>query len=288
MHSVGAVMVLFRPDEPLLRKALTALLPQVERLVVADNTPGADHSALLPASDKITYLPLNENLGIAAAQNRGVEVLRSLDHPPRYVMFSDQDSVASAGLVEALADGYERLAAEKPVMAVGPMPVNRKTGRPYEACASSQEGLLSSPVAHYELEQIMSSFSLMPLSRFAAVGEFNEHLFIDGVESEWFWRGRARFGPVAILAYLTVEHEFGTYRRVMGRDASISSPFRLYFQLRNYLWLRRLPYVPAAWRRRNLVGTITKSAYYPVFLAPRLKYLRSVWRGLRDGLTQRL
>lgn len=282
MGSVGGIMVLFYPDEELLKSALDALLPQVDRLVIVDNTPGAEHSSLLPSTDKIHYIPLGENLGIATAQNRGISFFKSC--PPDYILFSDQDTVASPGLVEGLKHGYELLSERQPVIAVGPLAINRATGQPYHQYKELLKSQVSLPVPHIFRSYIMSSFSLIPFQSFEKVGLFKEKLFIDGVECEWYWRGREKFGQPAMLTALTVVQEFGKYKRVLGRNCSISSPFRLFYQIRNALWLRKLPYAPSGWRKQSIKGLIGKIGFYSIAIAPRGKYILQIIKGLSEGL----
>ncbi len=83
-------MVLYNHQPDSLKKGIGSLLAQFDMLVLADNTPGRNDSNAF-ADDRIIYIPLGANKGIACAQNIGVKTL--IDNDVDYVFFSDQDSL---------------------------------------------------------------------------------------------------------------------------------------------------------------------------------------------------
>lgn len=75
------------------------------------------------------------------------------------------------------------------------------------------------------------------------------------------------------------EIDFFFYKKV-----AIASPFRVYYQFRNYLWLCRRDYVPRYWKRKNGMKYFVKLFYFPICVAPRTMYLRRIVRGVISGL----
>ena len=66
---VFCIVVTYRPRVEVLRATLDSVRSQATQVIVVDNT---EAGASPPDVGGARYLPLGDNLGIAAAQNRGV------------------------------------------------------------------------------------------------------------------------------------------------------------------------------------------------------------------------
>ena len=87
-----------------------------------------------------------------------------------------------------------------------------------------------------------------------------------------------------LVPNIRIEHELGVSSTFMGRNISLSSPFRMYYQTRNLLWMCRQPYTPTYWKRMNLKKLLIKFVYYPLFTHQRWAYLKRMVQGVIDGL----
>lgn len=281
-------MVLFKPDWEVTVKAINALAPQVDELCVVDNTPAADNSSHFRGFPNIHYIPLGENRGIAAAQNVGIQHFIDLAYD--FVVFSDQDSTCPENLIDGLLNDFHLLKGNNyPIGLIGPAPINRKTGIPYENKKKYIDTFNLNNHTFIESESIISSFSLVPTINFIKTGLFFEELFIDFVENEWCFRLKNKLGLSAFISKrLKIEHELGYSKKFLGRNISISSPFRLYFQIRNFFWLKKLPYTTKAWKKQTSSKLILKLLYYPIIPRERVRYIQSIWHALRDGRNSKL
>ena len=125
----GAIIILYNPDLPAVEQALLKLLPQVDEVCLVDNsdTSLAQH---FYGREKIAYIPLMHNTGIAFAQNEGIRHYQAKGFSD--VLFCDQDSIGTEHLVEQLMSVRQALQQQgHRVAAIGPKPINRKTGRSY-------------------------------------------------------------------------------------------------------------------------------------------------------------
>lgn len=285
---IGAIIVLFKPDLNVTLPALKALAPQVNEICVVDNTPGSSILELLSNIPNLQYIPLGENRGIAAAQNIGIEYF--INSKYKFIIFSDQDSIAPKDIVHNLLADYNLLKKNNyPIGLIGPIPINKQTGKPY----TNQKNIISQVYLNnrlfIEAQSIISSFSLVPIEYFIEVGKFYPELFIDFVEIEWCFRLKNKLGLSAyISSRLKIQHELGLSKKNLGMSISISSPFRLYYQIRNFLWLTKLPYIPKSWQRRIRKKFLLKFLYYPLIPSNRMEYIKSIWRGVRDGINKKL
>lgn len=290
--TIGAVMVLYAPDLDVTDKAIEAILPQVDLLCIVDNTPGADLSARF-TDNRIHYIAMSGNSGIAAAQNRGTRWL--LDRGVDFLVYTDQDSETRPDTIARLMHGYTILTdGGVKVGLAGTLPVNRDTGEPYRLSArriDSPDDLRRIPGAEgiSEYYSAISSISLIPRRAMLDNGGFDESLFIDGVDHEWCWRAwHTHAYRTFIVRDAVIDHCLGQGdRHLAARQVHIASADRVYYQFRNYLWLKRLEYTPAYWIKKNGLKYAVKFFYFPIMVSPRGKYLKNILRGIRDGLRRR-
>ena len=276
----GALMVLYNPDVEAVEKAIVGLLPQVDLLCLVDNS-STSHEQHYGGRDNLHYIPLMENRGIAEAQNTGIRYLQEAGMD--FVLFSDQDSLCDNGLVSALLKAYLTLEHDgHQIATVGPVPVNKKTGKPDITKQYIINDFEISGQRFLQMHSIKSSFSLTRLSTFDTVGCFEKELFIDGVDSEWCWRAMKQFGLCSfIVSDLKFQHFNGEDTKMPIKK---STPFRTYYQFRNYLVLRKRDYTPSSWKKKNATKFVIKSIAYPLFVSPRLKFLKSIIKGVKDGM----
>src|SRR5690606_2676943 len=173
---------------------------------IVDNG-SADVGAATRAFPDIDTLLLGSNLGIAEAQNRGVEAARDLG--AEFVVFFDQDSLPPPNFIARLKTAYRALGDGSSVAAVGPMPFDKRLGR----CAYA--GLPSSGTVL--VDHLIASGCLVSLAAFDRVGPLRTELFIDYVDTEWCLRAASLGLKCYCVPDVLLEHEFGTPVRVLGR-----------------------------------------------------------------------
>lgn len=287
---IGAIVVLFNPDFNVTNKALESLILQVDKVCIVDNSL-SDNSNYINNLDNIEYIPLRKNIGIAAAQNIGIDYFTKKNYD--YVVFSDQDSIAPDNLISELFKAFKDLQSKGfKIAAVGPLPINRETSQPYitkpniKRIYNAEIWGLNYDV--YEMHSIISSLSLIKIDTFSKIGLFEEDLFIDGVDDEWCWRAtHLEQLNSFIVPKLIFSHYQGTDNNIRLIKKK-STPFRTYYQFRNFIILFKRPYTPKYWKRLNLIKFIIKSFYYPCFISPRLSYLKAILRGCKDGLLTKI
>ena len=98
LTQVIAVIVVFQPNLDVLRQLILASSQQVDRLVVVNNSPKISLETCLPdLGEHIHLITLQENMGIAYAQNIGIEWV--ISQKAEYVLLLDQDSMPTSGMV---------------------------------------------------------------------------------------------------------------------------------------------------------------------------------------------
>ena len=140
-----------------------------------------------------------------------------------------------------------------------------------------------------EYYSVISSISMISRKALMDIGGFDESLFIDGVDHEWCWRAWHNCGFRSyVVDNAFLYHRLGEGdKKLLGRDISIPAYKRLFYQYRNYIWLCKRDYVPRYWKRKHFIKYFIKLFYYPLFISPRLNYLKNIFIGLKEGLIEK-
>lgn len=277
------VLVLYNPDLSILSKAIDAILPQIDVLWISDNSPyPIELSVVCSCVDKVIYQKMEGNVGIAAAQNAGLRY--AIYHHFDFVYLLDQDSISPNDIIQKLGNAYCKLVRSGyNVGAVGPRAFNRGEGKEYRGRIKRgvriDDGIT-------EVSELISSASFIPVRKFQNTGLMDASLFIDGVDHEWCWRSAHKTGSrFFIVEDAKLSHQLGEGDRYfLWIKVAIPTPFRTYYQFRNYFLLFRRTYVPLYWKISNGVKYLVKLFYYPLFLSPHRKYLHNVLKGICDGI----
>lgn len=285
-HRLGVVVVYFEPDTDIARRQLAALAGQDLSLVVVDNS-AKPHGAVLQGQtdyfSRIDYLFLNGNKGIAEAQNIGIERLQGLAD---YVVLLDQDSIPEKEMLSSLLSELLQLAnSGYRIAAIGPTPINRATGQPYRARLRQDKNIFPGSNTA-QVGQLIASGMLFSMQTYSEIGGMENGLFIDGVDHEWCWRARSVFHyEIAMSRTAKLSHMLGEGdRKLLLFSLKISTPFRLYYQIRNYILLSTRPYVPFKWKISNFFKYFVKFFYYTTIPSQRRLYAKNFVRGARDGI----
>ena len=277
MHSnateqIGAIVVTYLPKEALLKRVLQNLGGQVKKIYLIDNTPQEalqnfgwlDQSWLAQFGLAIDYAAQGENLGIASAQNIGIE--KALADQMTDLLFFDQDSMPPPNLCQHLMYAREQLERDGVrVGAIGPLILDEKSNEPSPIIQSGkfwvygyqpQMGLVDPIPAEY----IISSGSLIAATTIKKVGPMLGKLFIDWVDVEWGQRAQKRGYQNFVLPTVVMRHSIGDDFVRMGKKV-----INLHSDLRNFYIVRNAAYLVLHYRFQ-LAWQITVLLKLPIYI----------------------
>ena len=301
---ITSITVAFNADPTLLAKQLVALQDQVDNIVIVDNgsVPSIksglnqpEIAATLAGAPRIDVVELQENGGIAAGFNVGIETARK--QGAELVLLMDHDSVPAADMVSKLYVGYLQAISAgvvSNIAAIGPRIVDTRDAQEFPfirlgwfrnlhiRCGGNQENLVA-------CDLLISSGTLVSINAFDQIGKFDETLFIDNVDLEWCCRARARGFLLYGVCDAQLNHRLGDRRRVVLSQLVlvVHSPLRMYYQTRNRMLLYRRDYIPLKWALKDFLRMVARFAATIVFVAPRGQYLRMTILAMRDGFLNR-
>ncbi len=286
-----AIIVSYHPDPEILQKAVAAAGRQVDRVYLIDNGSGPAVEEIFRSQEKVETLSLAQNFGIAAAFNIGIE--RARRSGCDYVLLLDQDSIAPPGMVQRYVAAMHKLRENGVrVAALGPRCRDPRTGHisrfvRYRWFRNAHTGGdLENHIVPADF--LISSGSFYDTRVFAEVGLFDENLFIDHVDTEWFHRARKKGFQCFGLWNVVLDHRLGEGRvrlwLLRWRSQPLHRPFRLYYIVRNSLLLYRMPHVPWKWISGDGLRLLRLLVLYMLFSPQRRATLCWTMRGLHDGV----
>jgi rhamnosyltransferase len=292
----AAIIVAFGPDELQINKLISVLAHECKAVYVMDNGGGRDAITGAPQTDaKMHIVDMGGNRGVGEALNRGFRLAAAAGFD--YVTTFDQDSEPAAGQIASLISAMEALASTgNNVAAVGPRIVDvrgakrldhpfmhRRIGWPTAArCAGDPK--------YIETDYLITSGSVISMSAYSGVGQYDPDFFVDYTDMEWCFRALSRGYRLFGICSVTMSHELstGVSASALGITILGYSPIRRYYYARNVVLLLRQSHVAAGWKARLLIGLIGR-----VLLLPAAVKFSSGWtshwsmlvRGIADGIT---
>jgi rhamnosyltransferase len=230
---VCAIVVTYGPDGGFLAR-LNEVVPQVGMVVIVDNrSADAERNMLLEAAaePKISVVFNDENLGLARALNIGIERAAALQYS--WVLLLDQDSRVDRDMVSRLS-GIQASFPDPARLAV----IGSNYGDSGERTTGATAPGPESPGELWDdVEQVITSGSLLSLAAHLAIGPFREEFFIDYIDEEYCLRARANGYRVIRSRRELMSHAIGapTVHRFLGfkRCTSNHGPDRRYYIARN-------------------------------------------------------
>lgn len=169
MKTISLITVYF-PDEN-VRNNIIQLSRLVDKVVLLDNTPISDNSALFSGIEKTEYIAYKENLGLSEAFNRYLKKLTE----NCFIIFFDQDSFCPESLIEQLKNDYSfccRKLGKKGI--IGPAYFEKNAN---QLMIPKQKKRIIEGI--YQVKSIITSGMFTELEVLQKIGLWNEEIFLD-------------------------------------------------------------------------------------------------------------
>lgn len=277
---ICAIIVTYN-SEGALERGAASVESQAAEIVIVDNGSGPQTLALLEdikrRFQKVTLLRNNENLGIAAALNRGVKY--AMERGCEWVLTLDDDSEPEPDMVQKMLDAYYSFE-----------PQERSKIAIIAPNYTILKGLVYGQGPSSIIPAAITSGQLVKTNIFSKVGLYKEDLFIDGVDHEFCLR-LLKFGFKTLLVPSAVlRQRMGPnpeLREFLGKKFVVAnhSPRRYYYTYRNSMYLYRnyFRYAPR-WVLRNIFSLGFLFAKMILFEKQKLGKIAMICRGFFDGM----
>lgn len=295
--AVFAVIVSHEPDDR-LDAVLDAALAQCSRVVLVDNGSSESVRRRLReragAAPALTLIENDENLGLAAAQNQGLEIARS--QGADWILLLDDDSVPAPDMVARLLDRWRALSDRKRVGLLSPRLSDAEgTLKPYLLSSATgwdlRRGRMVPGAVVRDGVFAIASGSLIRREVLDVAGPMAGPFFIDYIDIEFSLRLRRAGFEIVGIGDAVLTHRLGEFHEteVLGRRVALNTHAawrrRLIHRNRVRVWRRFAGAVPAwvAWDVTAALYDVWKAAVYETDRAAKLRAILggflAGWRG---------
>jgi len=265
---LAAVVVFYNPSDNNI-KQLDKYLKSVDKIYVVDNSD--DKIQRIESTDKIEYIKLNENKGIAFALNEGAR--HAIKDKFKYLLTMDQDSKITSKIV----DDMKNYIINNDMKDVGLI-------SPYQDIDSKGD------VKNGDVEdmiEVMTSGNIINLDAYKKIGGFKDWLFIDCVDTDYCMNLHKNGYKVLRLNNVIMKHELGNLvvHKLFGKEYPCynHNPIRRYYIVRNNLYINDMykDLFPdyCTWLLRVQKGQVKRII---AFEKNKFKKLKMMYKGYKD------
>ena len=273
MSEILAVVILYHPDND-LRSRVETYINHVSKVVLIDNSePPVQLSSW---SDKVRMIRNHKNLGIGEPLNVAAKI--AIEENYEWLLTMDQDSTFSDGSFEELKSVAMNSASD--VALVSPFHFTPKASPPKFDQATKK------------IKLTMTSGNLLRLSAWKTAGPFEEKLFIDSVDHEYYLRLRKNGFTILRANNSTLLHPLGEiqYSKFLFIKLKTTnhSALRRYYITRNRLYVSFKYFFSDFWFFFRESRELLKSFFVVLLLdQEKGKKLKMMSRGVFDFMRGR-
>jgi rhamnosyltransferase len=225
---IAGTVIFYNPDENVFDN-IKSYLTDIEKLYIIDNSEVPDPSLankLESISIKIIYYAFNENKGIAAALNKGIDL--AVKDGYSLLLTMDQDSSFS----DQNFSKFKDFALKN---------ISSSTGliSPLHSTKRQNDGAGIGDIS--EKTTVMTSGNILNIKACLNIGKFEEMLFIDRVDHDFCLRLKEKGYTVLQHNQFQLKHELGAInqRKILNKTYSVENhnPIRKYYMVRNALYI---------------------------------------------------
>ena len=227
---ISGVVILYYPNEGEVIRNIDSYIEHVSRLFVFANSDCSKNcvESIKSISSKIVFISNESNEGIAKVLNKSLELLSDKSE---WLLTMDQDSYFEPTYAAAYFDSFNRLFSQSENIAV--------------VCPNHSSNSRADAVddKFKEVIHAITSGSIINVKICRQLNGFEEKLFIDDVDFEYCYRcviagyKIIQFSNIYLNHSLGTEKEIGYFSVFKKSDRSIHSPFRVYYMVRNFLYV---------------------------------------------------
>ena len=270
---ISTGIVLFNPDIKRLKENIDAVIVQCTHVYLVDNG-SKNISEVLEMlngfnSSQFSVILNLENQGIAKALNQLTIAAQKDGY--EWILTLDQDSVSPSNII----DEFENYTAYQNVGMLCPVIYDRNKGEEIKA----KEGCT-------EIDECITSGSLLNIEAWNNIGGFDENMFIDGVDFDICYRLRQSGYKILCIQSVILLHELGRieYHRFLFWRVLVKnhSAFRKYYIARNIIHTAKkrrstLLVVKGLLQEIKMIGIVI------FYEEDKLNKSRCICRGIYDG-----
>lgn len=246
---VAAIIVTYHPDADFPTR-LSRIRGQVKHVVIVDNGSGPEQQDMLSSIETISNVSVlknDDNIGIATALNQGFYFLKEVGYS--WAITLDQDSTPAPDMVENLLKALKDCAEPEKIALIGPNRIDKgMSGAPHKWFRPKTsfpffERVPCENIGPDGISIVITSGALTNLKILEKIGQFDDSLFIDFVDTEYCLRAKKAGYQILVSCSAKLYHQLGSKRRVsifgLKLTPTFHEPIRRYYLCRNRIVMIR-------------------------------------------------
>jgi rhamnosyltransferase len=266
-----SIIVLYKPDKNIFNR-LKQLAKSSNKVIVILNQTDLFGSITLNIENTELVI-LGENIGLAKALNVGIKKAMN-NQSCEYVALFDQDSfLDDANSISNITAIFEEYINDK----IGIIGHSNK-----DVKLKFEKKNLNFDIE--EVEDVITSGSVIPCHVLKNVGLMDENLFIDYIDYEWCLRAKS-FGYKIYKSNKNIlSHNLGDkFIKIFGLRKPIhTNPIRKYYIIRNTLILLNRNYITLSWKTKHFLKLLYRIPGYFILSNNKFSSLKIIIKSFYD------
>lgn len=275
---ISAGIVLFNPDIKRLKENINAVIVQCTHIYLVDNgSSNVDEVIELLKrynQPEVSIIRNTVNQGIARALNQLTAASQSDGF--EWILTLDQDSVAPDNIINE----FNKYTNSQDVGMLCPVVCDRNKNIVVEV----QNG-------YKEIDECITSGSLLNIKAWNKIGGFDERMFIDGVDFDMCYRLRQAGYRIMCIKSVVLLHELGhiEYHHFLFWQVLVKnhSAFRKFYIARNIIYIARKRKSPGL-LLKGVLQEIKMTGIAALYENDKLKKIKHICMGIYDGFKEKV
>ena len=291
---LATIIITYNPDIGKVNNLIRSIVLNKDScVIVVDNNSLniEDFSNLFTIDNVVHTVFLEDNLGIAFAQNMGIK--KAIELGASHILFFDQDSKISNNFVDDLISDYKKISVDNTkIAAIGPRFIDENKGFYFPALRFNKYGLIDKISVEdikvpTEVSFLISSGTLVSVDSLKSIGFMKEEFFIDFVDTEWCFRAISMGYRLYMSEKAIMKHSIGDDTlKIFNFNIPVHSGFRRYYRIRNLFFMWKMPYIPKILVAKLMVTNFVIQILLFLLKDKKLDYIKFYLKAIRDGVKQ--
>jgi len=226
---IAACVIVYRPEQ-FVEHNIASYIKNVQKIYLIDNTEikAYDDKFLSAYISKIVFIHDGNNEGIAKRLNYACKV--AIQEGFEFLLTMDQDSYFEEKYIDKYLECLENFSEKEKVSMFG---INYRKEIKNGDCNCNKADLL------------ITSGSIINLTAYKAIGNFDEKLFIDFVDTDYCFQSILKGYELIEFTNIFMHHNLGevngkrSYKNFKKTQRTFHSSVRLYYMTRNFFYLKK-------------------------------------------------
>lgn len=292
-HNIICIIVIYKQKEKILNDVIDSLIDQVNKIIIINNNYLSDYS-FYKINNKIEIINLNENIGIASAQNIGIK--KAIAYGADFILTSDQDTLYPHDYIIKLLEIYYKYYTTLKVAAIAPIFYDINTNNIVKICEKSKNNIkiltfnkmLSNDIIL--ASHVISSGMVIPVKVFNEIGFMKDKYFIDWVDTEWCFRAISKKFVIIQSPKIIINHQHGDEsKKLINYKITIHNDIRKYYRVRNAIFMLFYEKYLTRYMKKYIIIFLIKmiiSHFY--FSKNKIKELFNKYFAIKDAINKNM